>query len=94
MSIVSLYVVDLKRVQPFNLTKPAFKVNTIAQNDTKDIPPTNNELKPGQVVRRRSFVKVPIGANGCAVDYFDLFDCIVSVRFYKHDFLLFLSLNA
>ena len=65
MSNVSLYVVDLKRVQPFNLMKPASKVTTVLPiSGSTDIPaPKSDEFKPGQVMRR-SFVKDQNGARG------------------------------
>ena len=64
MSNVSLYVVDLKRVQPFNLMKPASKVTTVVHTGSTDIPaPKSDEFKPGQVMRR-SFVKDQNGARG------------------------------
>ena len=63
MSNVSLYVVDLKRVQPFNLMKPASKVTTVVHTGSKDIPPKSDEFKPGQVMRR-SFVKDQTGTRG------------------------------
>jgi hypothetical protein len=55
MSSVSLYVVDLKRVQPFMMA--ASRVTTVVHTGSKDLPKSSDEnFKPGQVMRR-SFVK-------------------------------------
>jgi len=64
MSNVSLYVVDLKRVQPFGMTTP--RVTTVVNTGVNDLPKNNTSdefvkpVAPGQVMRR-SFVK---GQNG------------------------------
>ena len=55
MSNVSLYVVDLKRVQPFMMA--ASRVTTVVHTGgANDLPPNGEGFKPGQVMRR-SFVK-------------------------------------
>ena len=60
MSNVSLYVVDLKRVQPF-MSAPS-RVTTLQLN-TGSPKSATNEFKPGQVMRR-SFVKDQNGVRG------------------------------
>ena len=52
MSNVSLYVVDLKRVQPF-MSAPS-RVSTVVRTGSPKS--ATDEFKPGQVMRR-SFVK-------------------------------------
>ena len=61
MSNVSLYVVDLKRVQPFNVA--ASRVTTVVKTGSNDLPPKSDDFKPGQVMRR-SFVKDQNGIRG------------------------------
>ena len=65
MSNVSLYVVDLKRVQPFGMTTP--RVTTVVNTGVNELPKNTSNadefvkpVAPGQVMRR-SFVK---GQNG------------------------------
>ena len=57
MSNVSLYVVDLKRVQPF--MSATSRVTTVVNTGSLK----SDEFKPGQVMRR-SFVKDQNGIRG------------------------------
>ena len=59
MSNVSLYVVDLKRVQPF-VSAPSRVTTVVHTGSPKG---STNEFKPGQVMRR-SFVKDQNGVRG------------------------------
>lgn len=64
MSNVSLYVVDLKRVQPFMMA--ASRVTTVVHTGGSNelpAPPKSDDFKPGQVMRR-SFVKDQNGVRG------------------------------
>lgn len=61
MSNVSLYVVDLKRVQPFAMATTS-RVTTVVHTGSEPKSLNSDEFRPGQVIRR-SFVKDQNGAR-------------------------------
>ena len=63
MSNVSLYVVDLKRVQPFMMAASMVKTVVHTGGNEIDLAGKSDEFKPGQVMRR-SFVKDQNGVRG------------------------------